>query len=84
MSHSTAVWPLHAGLIGAPGSRNRGLFPPLYPPSGNRGRRSASASPGCPRIPPGVLVLTPLPPSPDHREPPHPLMNVLPKRRRLS
>jgi hypothetical protein len=84
MSHRTAVWPPQAGLSGAAGSQNRGLFPPLYPPSGNHGWPPPSASPGYPQLPPGVLALTPLPPSRDHSAPPHPLTNVLPKRCRLS
>jgi hypothetical protein len=62
MTHlvSTTVWPSHASLIRAAGSRNRDLFPLLYPPPGNHGRPSASASPHCPRIPPGVRRLIPL------------------------
>jgi hypothetical protein len=83
MSPRTAVWLPYAGIIGAAGSRTRGLLPPVYPPPGNHGRLSAASSPGCPRFPPGVRVLTALSTSPDYRYPPHHLTNVLPKRRRL-
>jgi hypothetical protein len=83
MSHRTTVWPPQTGRIGAAGSRTRGLLPPVYPPPGHQGQPSAASSPSCPRIPPGVRVLTALSISPDHRYPSHPRTNVLPKRRRL-
>ena len=83
MSHRAAVWPPHAGLIGAAGSRNRGPLPPVGPPPGHHGRNPASPSPRYPWIPPGVRVLTPLPPSVDRRYPLNQLTNVLPKRLRL-
>jgi hypothetical protein len=84
MSHSTAVWPPHAGLIGAAGSRNRAPLPPVCPHPGNRGRKPASPSPGGPRISPGVRSLTPLATLLEHRYPPNYRRNVLPKRHRLS
>jgi hypothetical protein len=84
MSHRTTVWPPPAGLSGTTGSQSRSLFPPLYPPAGNHGRPSLSASPGCPPLPPGALVLMPLSPLRDHTNLPPRLTNVLPKRRRLS
>jgi hypothetical protein len=84
MNHSTAVWPPHAGIIRAAGSRNRSPLPPVYPPPGNHGRKPASAAPCCPRLPPGVRGLTPPPTSVDHKYPPNHRTNVLPKRRRLS
>jgi hypothetical protein len=83
MSHSPTVWPLPAGLSGTTGSGTRGLFPPLYPPPGHHGQPSPAASPGCPWLPPGALVLTPLSPLREHRTPPQRLTNVLPKRPRL-
>jgi hypothetical protein len=84
MSRSAAVWPPHAGNIGAAGSRNRGPLPPVYPPPGNHGRKPASPSPCGPRIPPGVRVLTPPPTSVDHKYPPDHLTNVLPNSLGLS
>jgi hypothetical protein len=84
MSHRATVWPPHAGIIGAAGSRNCGPRPPVCPPPGNHGRKPASPLPCCPRIPPDVRLLTPLPTSVDHRCPPNHLTNVLPNRFTLS
>jgi hypothetical protein len=84
MSHRATVWPPPAGSIGAAGSRNRGPLLPVCPPPGHHGRKPAAPSPCCQRIPPGGWVLTPLPTSRDHRDPPNHLTNVLPNRLRLS
>jgi hypothetical protein len=84
MSHSAAVWPPLASILGAAGCRNHGPLPPVYPLLGIHGRLSAFSSPGGPCLPPGLRVLTPLPPSLNHSYPPHHLTNGLSKRLRLS
>ena len=84
MSHSPAVWPSPAGLIGAAASRHRAPLPPVCPLPGNRDRKPASPAPGGPGIPPDIRRLTPLPTLLEHRYPANPRTNVLPKRRRLA
>jgi hypothetical protein len=83
MSHSTAVWPPHASLIGAAGPRNRAPLPPVRPLPRNRGCKPASPSPGAPQLPPRVRSLTPLPTLLDPWYPANHRTNILPKRRRL-
>jgi len=84
MSPRATVWPPPAGLIGAAGSQNRGPLPPVCPPPGHHGRKPASPSPCGSRIPPGIRVLTLLPTSVNHRDPPNHRTNVLPNRLRRS
>jgi hypothetical protein len=84
MTHSTAVWPPHTSLFGAPGSRNCAPFPPVCPPPGNWDRTPASPPPRRPGIPLDVRSLTPLPILLEHSYPANHRTNLLPKRRSLS
>jgi hypothetical protein len=79
MSHSPAVWPLHAGLIGAPGSRNRAPLAPVCPLPRNCDRQPSSPSPGGPGIPPDIRRFPPLPTLLEQRYPANHRTNVLPK-----
>jgi hypothetical protein len=84
MRDSAAVLSPYADIIAATALRTRGSLPPVCPPPGHHGRKRPAPSPSCPRIPPGVRALTPLPTSVDHGQTPNPRTNVLPKRRRWS
>ena len=72
MSHRAAVWPPHADLIGAAGSRHRGPLPPVCRPPGHHGRNPAPlalrplSSPVSGSLTSAHLGGSPLPPSSNH------------------